>query len=66
MKKNFRGRKIADLGFDYSRSRTNGLERRPVLISVLVSKKFSGLDLGPGLEVSGLDYNTDMFHEDAC
>ena len=51
----FRGRMIAGLGLglDYcwSRSRTKGLGRRPVLIS----KKLSGLDL----EAGGLDYNTD-------
>ena len=32
-----------------------GLEKHPVLVSVLVSKKLSGL----GLEACGLDYNTD-------
>ena len=41
----FRGRIIAGLGlgldYSWSRSRTQGLERRPVL----VSKKVSGLDL---------------------
>ena len=31
-----------------------GLEKHPVLVSVLVSKKLSGL----GLEACGLDYNT--------
>ena len=54
----FRGRIIAGLGlgleYSWSRSRTKGLKRRPVL----VSKKVSGLDLGLGLEASGLDYNT--------
>ena len=33
-----------------------GLEKHPVLVSVLVSKKLSGLGLG--LEACGLDYNT--------
>ena len=54
----FIGRLIAGLGLglDYSwfRSRTKGLAKRPVL----VSKQFSGLNLGLGLEASGLDYNT--------
>ena len=47
---------IAGLGLDYcwSRSRTKDLGRQPVLVSVLVSKKLSGL----GLEASGLDYDT--------
>ena len=56
----FRGRIIAGLGLDYfwSRSRTKGLVRRPVL----VSKKVSGLDLGLGLEASGLDYNTGVLY----
>ena len=35
-----------------------GLEKHPVLVSVLVSKKLSGLGLGLGLEACGLDYNT--------
>ena len=35
-----------------------GLETHPVLVSVLVSKKLSGLGLGLGLEACGLDYNT--------
>ena len=55
----FRGRITAGLGlgldYSWSRSRTKGLERRPVL----VSKKVSGLDLGLGLEAIGLDCNTD-------
>ena len=48
------------LGLDscWSRSRTMGLEKHPVLVSVLVSKKLSGLGLGLGLEACGLDYNT--------
>ena len=37
-----------------------GLEKHPVLVSVLVSKKLSGLGLGLGLEACGLDYNTDV------
>ena len=37
-----------------------GLEKHPVLVSVLVSKKLSGLGLGLGLEACGLDYNTAM------
>ena len=49
------------LGLDscWSRSRTMGLEKHPVLVSVLVSKKLSGLGLG--LEACGLDYNTGTF-----
>ena len=39
-----------------------GLERRPLLASVLVPKKFSSLDLGHGLEASGFDYNTAYDH----
>ena len=54
----FRGRIIAGLGLgldnSWSRSRTKGLAKRPVLIS----KQFSGVNLGLGLEASGLDYNT--------
>ena len=38
-----------------------GLEKHPVLVSVLVSKKLSGLGLGLGLEACGLDYNTDIY-----
>ena len=37
-----------------------GLEKHPVLVSVLVSKKLSGLGLGLGLEARGLDYNTGL------
>ena len=37
-----------------------GLEKHPVLVSVLVSKKLSGLGLGLGLEACGLDYNTGL------
>ena len=55
-----RGRMFAGLGLglDYcrSRSRTKGIGRQPVLVSVLVSKKLSGLGLG--LEAGGLDHNT--------
>ena len=36
-----------------------GLEKHPVLVSVLVSKKLSGLGLG--LEACGLDYNTGKY-----
>ena len=48
------------LGLDYcrSRSRTKGLGRQPVLVSVFVSKKLSGLDLDLGFEAGGLDHNT--------
>ena len=52
----FRGRIIAGLDYFWSPSRSKGLKRRPVL----VSKKVFGLDLGLGLEASGLDYNTDL------
>ena len=38
-----------------------GLEKHPVLVSVLVSKKLSGLGLGLGLEACGLDYNTGSY-----
>ena len=37
-----------------------GLERQPVFILVLVSKNCFGLDLGLGLEASGLDCNPDL------
>ena len=49
---------IAGLGLDYcwSRSRTKGLGRQPVLIS----KKLSGLGLG--LEAGGLDHNAVINH----
>ena len=54
----FRGRIIVGfgLGLDYSwsRSRTKGLAKRPVLIL----KQFSGLNLDLGLEARGLDYNS--------
>ena len=42
-----------------------GLEKHPVLVSVLVSKKLSGLGLGLGLEACGLDYNTGVKNKPA-
>ena len=41
-----------------------GLEKHPVLVSVLVSKKLSGLGHGLGLEACGLDYNTALQYLD--